>query len=169
MILLVGLGNPGKKYQNNRHNVGHFFVDYLVKEFTSLRINELKIIKTDCFMNQSGIFIKKLIHQLAKPVINNLIIAHDDLDIPLGKFHIQKGVGPHLHNGLKSIEDNLKSKNFWRIRIGIDARTSDKWIVGESYVLQNFLPNEKIYLETEIFPKLINRFSIFLKTEFSIS
>jgi PTH1 family peptidyl-tRNA hydrolase len=90
------------------------------------------------------------------------------LDIPFGKFHIQKGVGPQLHNGLKSIEENLRSKDFWRVRIGVDARLPNRWIDGESYVLQNFLTEEKIRLEKEIFPIILNQLKIFLKTTFSI-
>jgi len=165
MKIVIGLGNPGKKYENNRHNVGHMFIDYLAS-LESLRVNDLKLVKTDCFMNQSGIFVKKLTRQLAKPVINNIIIIHDDLDIPLGKFHIQKGVGPQLHNGLESIEQHLKTKDFWRVRIGIDNRKQNKWtrpersrgIDGETYVLKNFLPEEKSRLEKEIFPRLFVQF-----------
>jgi len=128
-------------------------------------------IKTDCFMNQSGMFVKKLIEnclpagKAGKLKIENLIIVHDDLDIPLGKFHIQQGVGPQLHNGLESIEQHLKTKDFLRIRIGVDARVSNKWtcpersrrVDGESYVLKNFLAEEKTRLEKEIFPKLFTQ------------
>ncbi len=161
-MLIIGLGNPGKKYINNRHNVGYMFVDYLVNELTSSQVNELKLIKTDCFMNRSGIFVKKIsnIYHLTS---NNLIIVHDDLDIPLGKFHIQFGVGPQLHNGLESIENHLKTKDFYRIRIGVDARLPDKKISGEAYTLQNFLPNEKRLLETEIFPKIFSQLKLNFK------
>jgi len=177
MILIVGLGNPGKKYQYNRHNVGQMFIDYLINE---LRITDygLKLIKTDCFMNESGKFIKKLTSHYSLTT-NHLIIIHDDLDIPLGKFHIQFGVGPRLHNGLESIEQNLKSKNFWRIRIGIDARLArrslgeggplTKWTEGQTYVLQNFSHQQKVLLESEVFPKIFIRMKDFLKTKFSLS
>ena len=161
MILIVGLGNPGPKYQNNRHNVGHLFINYLIKE---LRITDygLKIAKTDCYMNESGIFIKKLIRN-SQFEIKNLIIIHDDLDIPLGKFHIQFAVGPLLHNGLESIEQHLKTKDFYRIRIGVDNRPTDKRISGETYALQNFLPDEKKLLETEIFPKILAQMKLNFK------
>lgn len=174
MILLVGLGNPGKKYKNNRHNVGYMFVDYLTE---SQNYNsKVKIIKTDCFMNHSGIFVKKIsnIYHLTS---NNLIIVHDDLDIPLGKFHIQFGVGPQLHNGLESIEQHLKTKDFWRMRIGVDNRSpknnylmndrsqdnKSPWIEGEKYSLQNFLPDEKKLLETKIFPKIFAQMKLDFK------
>jgi len=167
MKLIIGLGNPGKKYQNNRHNVGHMFVDYYTSWLS--RASEasrgiFKLIKTDCFMNESGIFVKKLIEN-CKLKIENLVIVHDDLDIPLGKFHIQKSVGPKLHNGLGSIEQHLKTKDFWRVRIGVDSRTPDKCINGETYVLQNFLSEERIRLEKEVFPKLFLQFQTFLKTQ----
>lgn len=193
MKILVGLGNPGKKYVNNRHNVGHMFVDYLVKELTGLRVNGLKLVKTDCFMNRSGIFVKKLIENW-KPVyqnlrsvqgpepifdlvhgleIRNLIVIHDDLDIPFGKFHIQFAVGPQLHNGLESIENHLKTKDFWRVRIGVDNRPArrsldegglpDKKVPSETYTLQNFLSQEKKLLETEIFPKIFSQLKLNFK------
>ena len=145
MKTIVGLGNPGKKYQNNRHNVGQMLVDYLSGKV------EAKLVKTDSFMNHSGIFVKKL-----NVKINDLYIAHDDLDIPLGKFHIQFGVGPQLHNGLESIEQRLKRKDFWRIRIGVDARTKDNWIDGETYILNDFNLNERKLLE-EVFPKILSQ------------
>ncbi len=155
MLLIVGLGNPGIKYQNNRHNVGHMFVDYLIKE-------KIKAVKTDCFMNVSGIFVNKLIRNL-KLETKNLIIIHDDLDIPLGKFHIQFASGPQLHNGLESIEQHLKTKDFWRIRIGVDNRLPDRKIPGETYTLQNFSVDEKKLLETEIFPKIFAQMKLDFK------
>lgn len=175
MKLIVGLGNPGDKYKNNRHNAGHMFVDYLGKELTGSRVNELprqkKIIavKTTVFMNQSGPAIRKLIgnlpagRQVGKLKLENLIVVHDDLDIPLGKFKIQFGEGPKLHNGLASIEETFGTKKFLRIRIGIDARTSDNWIHGEQYVLSDFTSDEKSQL-IETFPQILLRFtSNFLK------
>ena len=146
MKVIVGLGNPGKKYQNNRHNVGQMLVDYLQDPPQT----ELKLIKTDCFMNESGIFVKKL---KVKP--ENLYVVHDDLDIPLGKFHIQFGVGPQLHNGLESIEQHLNTKDFWRIRIGVDNRKSPA--DGETYVLNDFTNEEKSLLEEQIFPKILSQ------------
>lgn len=159
MMLIIGLGNPGKKYINNRHNVGYMFVDYLINQLTNSRINKLRIFKTDCFMNLSGIFVKKIsmIYDLSS---KDLIIVHDDLDIPLGKFHIRFGVGPQLHNGLESIEKHLKTKDFYRIRIGVDARSVENKVSGETYTLQNFLSQEKKLLESEIFPKIFSQLKL---------
>ncbi len=176
MKLIVGLGNPGEKYKNNRHNVGYMFVDYLVNELMSSRVKELQeknilhityymlhdliLAKPLTFMNLSGHAVKKLINNY-QLTINNLIVLHDDLDIPIGKFKIQKGVGPKLHNGIESIEKALGRKDFWRVRLGVDNRTKNNWIDGESYVLQDFLPEEKKIIWA-VFPKIVNR----LKKEF---
>jgi len=176
MKLIVGLGNPGEKYLNNRHNVGFQFVDYLFNEFTGSRVNglnedkyansqfakfvidneEIILAKPQTFMNNSGIAVKKLILKFGFR-ISDLIVIHDDLDIPFGKFHIQVGIGPQLHNGLESIEKHLKSKDFTRIRIGIDNRRKFGSIEGEAYVLHDFLPDEKKILEELIFPRIISQ------------
>ena len=118
-------------------------------------------------MNESGKFVKKLTSHYSLTT-SHLIIIHDDLDIPLGKFHIQFASGPLLHNGLESIEQHLKTKDFWRIRIGVDNRLPDKKIPGETYAMQNFLPEEKKLLETEIFPKIFEQFKLHLKNEFKV-
>jgi PTH1 family peptidyl-tRNA hydrolase len=176
MILIVGLGNPGKKYENNRHNVGFQFIDFIVpllhcsivkkeKLFITMKQSNHETIvlsKPLTFMNNSGLVVKKLItHYSLQPT--NLIIIHDDLDIPLGKFHIQFASGPQLHNGLESIENHLKTKDFYRIRIGVDNRPLENRISGEAYALQNFLPNEKKLLETEIFPKIFAQLKLNFK------
>jgi PTH1 family peptidyl-tRNA hydrolase len=160
MKLVVGLGNPGGKYKNNRHNVGHMLLDYLSEQSGSKK--NVKLVKTDCFMNKSGIFVKKLIKN-SKLSNENLFIVHDDLDIPLGKFHIQYTVGPRLHNGLESIEQHLKNSDFWRVRIGVDNRPArrggdkDKWVDGEAYVLSDFKEEEKKILIEQVFPKILSQ------------
>ena len=175
MIFIVGLGNPGKKYENNRHNVGFRFVDYINKQIKndpfdktqghperSRTDEKFKVVKTNVFMNNSGAAALKLL-SVYKIKVENLIVVHDDLDIPLGKFHIQFGVGPQLHNGLESIENHLKTKDFWRVRIGVDARDQNRWIHGETYVLKNFLPEEKKSLNEEIFPKIFSQLKLNFK------
>ncbi len=167
MFCIVGLGNPGEKYHNNWHNVGHLFVDYLKNELQTSN-TELKILKTDCFMNLSGTFVKKLIEN-CKLKIENLVVVHDDLDIPLGKFKIQKGKGPELHNGIESIEQHLQTKDFWRVRIGVDNRGAtsperSRRVDGETYVLQDFRPGEKQTLK-KLFPKITERFTSFFLEE----
>lgn len=195
MILIVGLGNPGSKYQNNRHNVGFQFVDFIAPSLNCSIVKKEKLFSTmkqsnnetiilakpQTFMNLSGQAVKKLTTNYELPTMN-LIIVHDDLDIPLGKFHIQFASGPLLHNGLESIEQHLKTKDFWRIRIGVDNRlpknnylmndriqdNKSPWIDGVKYSLQNFLPEEKKQLELDIFPKILTQLKLHLKNEFKI-
>lgn len=177
MKILVGLGNPGAKYKNNRHNVGYMFVDYIVpllhcsivkeeKLFITMKQSNHKTItlaKPLTFMNNSGIAVYKIIKNF-KFQISNLIVAHDDLDIPFGKFHIQFAVGPSLHNGLESIENHLKTKDFWRIRIGIDNRQNGaagrRIVPGEAYVLNNFTKEELMCLKETIFPKIFSQLKL---------
>jgi len=128
MKLIIGLGNPGEKYKFNRHNAGHLFVDFLGKG-----------VKTNVFMNDSGEFVKGK---------KDFMIAHDDLDLPLGKYKIHFGVGPKVHKGINSIESALGGKDFWRIRIGIDARDSGQArMTGDEYVLEDFTKEELEVLE----------------------
>ncbi len=179
MYFFTGLGNPEEKYQNNRHNVGQIFLDYLVKKLEDWKVEKLKeekyyhltiiqsstnqslaFVKPKTYMNQSGLTVKKLFYHFKTLKPSNLIIIHDDLDIPLGKFKIQKAEGPKLHYGLESIEKTIGEKDFWRIRIGVDNRDPENRLPGETYVLQDFLPQEKKFLETEIFPKIFKQLQI---------
>jgi len=123
MIYIVGLGNPGAKYQNTRHNAGHMLIDHITS--SKIKAPSSKLFKTDCYMNTSGKFIKKLFNSNRQLKAENLYIAHDDLDISLGKFKISFGRGPKVHNGIGSIEDALGTNEFWRIRIGVDNRKSE--------------------------------------------
>ncbi len=142
MKLVIGLGNPGKKFKNNRHNVGHIFVGYLRSKIKDQNKDlNLKLEKTNVFMNESGDFVKKATRTYhLEP--SNLFVVHDDLDLPLGQWKIQLGIGPKIHYGVNSIEEALGSKNFWRIRIGVDNRDPNNRISGDEYVLQDFTKEE---------------------------
>jgi PTH1 family peptidyl-tRNA hydrolase len=150
MKLIIGLGNPGKKYALNRHNVGFLAIDTLKK--TKLPKNII-LKKTNVFMNNSGSAVKKLTNLYALSS-DNLYIIHDDLDLPLGQYKIHRGRGPKDHQGLLSIEKALGTIDFWRIRIGVDARDPQNRLSGEEYVLQNFSPQE-LTLINQVFKKLI--------------
>ena len=139
MKLIVGLGNPGEKYKNNRHNVGFMVVDRLME----LNLAGVVLAKPQTFMNKSGIAVKKLTKRYPLPP-NALYVIHDDLDIELGKYKISLGKGPKVHNGLRSIYEQLGTKDFWHVRIGIDNRLKTGFKgTGEEYVLENFRPEEK--------------------------
>lgn len=126
---------------------------YSNSEIAELVSDEEKIIlvKPQTYMNNSGVVVKKILSHVNCPAVakaragrhlSNVYIVHDDLDIPLGQYKIQLGKGPKLHNGIESIENHLKSKDFYRIRIGVDNREPERRIAGEKYVLQDFSSEE---------------------------
>ena len=154
MYLLVGLGNPGSKYKKNRHNVGHMTIDMIVKKYNLKKKNKNKFgdifegnlsnekifaLKPKEFMNLSGISIKKFL-DFYKINMKNLLIIHDDIDLPLGKIKIKIGGGNAGHRGLKSI-DSLIGKNYKRIRIGVDRPKNNKNV--DKFVLENFEKTEE--------------------------
>ena len=145
MRLIIGLGNPGVGYTNTRHNVGCLLVDRLQR--IGLPKNVV-VQRSGVFMNESGVFVKKLVDQY-KVDPSDLYIAHDDLDISLGSYKIQFGVGPKIHNGVNSVEIELGTKDFWRVRIGVDP-TSRGASRGEEIVLEDFTPEEELILDKTI-------------------
>lgn len=149
MKLIVGLGNPGEKYKNNRHNVGYMVVDEL-KKLRTKKLKNLVLAKTNTFMNNSGSFVAEQIKNL-KLGVKNLIVVHDDLDLPLGAWKMQVGKGPKDHGGINDIEQKLGTKNFTRIRVGIDNRKPEGKVPGDEYVLQDFTEEER-----KILAKVIN-------------
>lgn len=115
--LIIGLGNPGKEYEKTYHNAGFLAIDFLTKNSPIP-----KLLKTDVFMNQSGSFVAKISkkHHI-KP--DEILIIHDDSDIELGNYKLSFNRGSAGHNGVESIIKALKTKNFWRLRIGIRPPT----------------------------------------------
>lgn len=140
MILFIGLGNPGEKYKNNRHNAGYMVADSSKK---------VKVFKTNTFMNDSGGFVLSQLKKTGTDT-SNLYIIHDDLDIRLGEYKVQFGKGPKDHNGLNDIYDKLGTKDFYHVRIGVDNRDITNRVLGEEYVLQDFANDERIVLEKVI-------------------
>jgi len=160
MKLFVGIGNPGEKYQNTRHNAGFLVVDALQK----IKLPSGAIVrKSDVFMNDSGSFVKKLISKYPSIPVSSIYVVHDDLDIPLGSYKIQLGTGPKDHNGVNSVETELGTKDFWRVRIGIENRESDDRTQGEEYVLQKFTNEERVILDRTIKKLLIDLIALISK------
>lgn len=159
MKLFVGLGNPEIKYINTRHNVGYLFIDQIRKKKPQIR-NGI-FLKTNTFMNDSGVSVKD--HLLKnKANAENLYIIHDDLDLPLGAWKMQYAKGPKDNGGINSIEQFLGTKDFWRIRVGIDNRNPEtpggKSTSGEEYVLEPFPESERKIIDgvfDEICKKLV--------------
>lgn len=150
MKLLVGLGNPGEKFQNNRHNVGQLFINYLSDKQLP---PGLTCKKTGSYMNESGTFVARMVNENHLELAD-LWIAHDDLDIRLGEYKLQLGKGPKLHKGILSIENELDDDNFWRVRVGIDNRGEGVRESGEEYVLKDF-SEEELKTLNQVFFKII--------------
>ena len=169
---IIGLGNPGKKYDNNRHNIGFLFLQEFAKNHSSSFVlkNKLKsnytefifegvlyrIFMPTTYMNNSGEAIRAIIDWF-KIDKDKLIIVVDDIDIPLGKIRVRKKGSSGGHNGLKSIINHLNSKEFLRIRIGIGSPPlieKDKKYNTISHVLGNFSKSEKLILN-KIFCQMI--------------
>lgn len=146
--LIVGLGNPGKKYQNTRHNLGFLFVDFFQKYSPST-----KILKPQNFMNNSGLSVSKEIN-FYKINLNNLLVVHDDLDLPLGEWRLQFDRSSAGHNGVKSIIEHLNSQSFWRLRLGI-GRPQNSPILPEDYVLLPF-KREEIDIISKLFVDILD-------------
>lgn len=146
--LIVGLGNPGKKYALNRHNVGFMAVDYFINEFDAIKIGNFKgelfksseflFLKPSTYMNLSGESVV-LVKNFYKINNENIIVIHDDLDLKLGALRFKRGGSSGGHNGLKSI-DKYIGNDYYRIRIGIGRPERKEEVV--TYVLSDFLPEE---------------------------
>ena len=168
--LIVGLGNPEQKYFPTRHNVGFWVVDLLAKKLIKTFVLNKKfeseffeyefesklfhIMKPLSYINNSGIPIKKFIRN-KNIQAENILIIYDDLDLDVGKIRLKHGGGSGGHNGLNSTIEQLGSKNFWRLRIGI-GKPHDKnkvvdYVLGKPSLIDKNTINESIkFLMEEI-------------------
>jgi PTH1 family peptidyl-tRNA hydrolase len=137
--LIIGLGNPGKEYEKTYHNVGFLFVDYLKTDSKLQMHPNLRILKSETYMNESGKFVAKTLKKTgARP--RELMIIHDDSDIEIGKYKISFGRGSAGHNGVESIIKSLGTKNFWRLRMGV--RPPKSKLKAERFVLKKISKND---------------------------
>jgi PTH1 family peptidyl-tRNA hydrolase len=152
--LLIGLGNPGREYQTNRHNYGFMLIDRLAVRLgarglkvqskaivTSATYEDRRLIlaKPQTYMNLSGQSIQGLAHFYKLP-LENLLVAHDDLDIPFGTIRMRPGGGPGGQRGVASTIERLGTKDFARLRLGI-GRPPGR-MDPSAYVLQDFSREE---------------------------
>lgn len=171
MKMLIGLGNPGTKYEYTRHNAGFLAVDFLRAQYSTspfslnkkfdAEISEglfdhekILLVKPQTFMNQSGQCVRAII-DFYKLSAEDIIILHDELDLPFGTYKISDDSRAAGHNGVQNIIDHLGTQTFRRVRIGVDARDEQmrQNISGRDYVLQKFSEEELKKLQ-EIFEEL---------------
>jgi len=161
MKLIIGLGNPGEKYKKTRHNAGFLTINKIADNFSfpasnfqskfnaeiseGIIDNEKTIlVKPLTFMNNSGQAVKAIVDYY-KIDLENIIVIHDDLDIPLGEYKLSKNKNSGGHKGVQSIIDYLGTKDFTRIRIGIAVE--NKKTPTEKFVLERFSKDEMEIVE----------------------
>ena len=128
--LIVGLGNPGNEYEDNRHNLGFWFVDRLASDLKVSLVAQGKffgrvardgdrwLLQPTTFMNHSGQAVAALA-RFYKIEAQEILVVHDELDLPPGTLRLKQGGGNGGHNGLKDIQAHLATPDFWRLRLGI--------------------------------------------------
>ena len=158
VYLLVGLGNPGRQYASTRHNIGFSVIDRLAARLETLfsRV-QLRSLVTDAryqgrrvllakpqtYMNESGVAIGSLV-KFYKIPLTNLLVAHDDVDLPFGTVRLRPGGGSAGQKGVASIQERLGTQDFPRLRIGVGRPPGNK--LAAAYVLQDFSKQEAEFL-----------------------
>lgn len=175
--LIAGLGNPGKKYQGTRHNAGFTVVDYVADEWgagsftgsnqadglvtkVTLAGHTVRLVKSQNFMNKSGAVVRRLAdyYQIAP---KQILVIHDDLDLPIGQLRISANSSAGGHNGVRSVINSLGTQEFARLRLGIGpaVSTNDERkrlrdeLDAKPYVLGQFTDEENEMLE-ELLPAI---------------
>ncbi|MFI3260790.1 MAG: aminoacyl-tRNA hydrolase [bacterium] len=171
MKLIIGLGNPGKKYENTRHNIGFKIIDnYLDNPLYKNKFNadyvkmnlygkDVIFVKPNTFMNLSGDSIIKFVKYFDID-INDILVIQDDLDMTVGKYKLKKSTSSGGHNGIKSIESVLNSKDFARLKIGILNEYKNNTI---DFVLNNFSSEDMDTINAIDTRKIID---LFIKEDF---
>jgi PTH1 family peptidyl-tRNA hydrolase len=168
MKLLVGLGNPGKAYAYNRHNVGFLCLNYFARlhsirfdrrqcqarvGIAQVRGEKLLLARPGTFMNLSGKSVACLVHKHNIP-LSDVLVIHDDLDLPPGKIRLRQSGSSGGHKGMNSIISALGSEDFPRIRVGIGRPQAEKQSISEdavvNYVLSDFSPQEEAIIKPVI-------------------
>lgn len=177
MKIIVGLGNPGDKYKNTRHNAGFLALDYYLEGKEAIKcqskfggnICEIHFhatktffIKPQSFMNKSGEVVKEICSFYKVDFTKDLLVIHDEIDLKFGYYKLAHDSSPAGHNGVKSIIDNLGTQEFSRLRIGIETRANRQEMPTDDFVLQNFSKDEIKILNNELFPKINDEIETFI-------
>lgn len=168
MKLVVGLGNVGKEYKNTRHNLGFRVIDeYLGKVNWKVKMEayiykdeekDVLFVKPMTYMNLSGLAVAKLC-KYYKIDVKDILVIHDDLDLPIASFKVKKNSSSGGHNGIKSIINELNSEEFGRLKIGIgknSAIPTDKYVLGKFTKVEEELINNNINAYLKVIDLFIN-------------
>lgn len=176
MKIIVGLGNPGNKYELTRHNAGFLAVDFFLKDRDAITCQskfaaqiceyhesgeKVFFVKPQNFMNLSGTVIREITSFYKVNISKDLLVIHDEVDLPFGAIREAYGSGAAGHNGVQNTIDELGSKDFARIRIGVECRELNSPLPTDEFVLQKFTKEELAQLSEKIFPEtnhLIEKF-----------
>lgn len=178
MKLVVGLGNPGEKYEYTRHNAGFLVLNAFVAKkggdgvvwldetrFQShiFHLGDTIFAKPQTFMNESGEAVTKLLHYY-KIELNDLLVVHDDVDLEFGKYKLKQSESSAGHHGVEDIISRVGSEHFWRLRLGV-GRPADKRFNVEDYVLQKFSDDELDELKALFESDLYSKVSTFISSD----
>ena len=193
MKIIIGLGNPGDKYKNTRHNAGFMAVDFVVGDwklpahrsppeadeggdigswqnnFESMILRSSHshqktiFVKPQTFMNESGRAVKQICDFYKVDVAKDLLVVHDDTDLPLETIRANSNISSAGHKGVQNVIDSLGTRDFHRIRIGVETRASRNDMPTDAFVLQNFTDEELKKLQSDVFPMVKMEIEKFIK------
>ena len=174
MIVIFGLGNPDKKYDNTYHNMGYCAVDFFAQQyglqFTKNKYNgmvasgvvegeKIMLIKPTTYMNLSGVCVREVVNSL-KLDLKNILVVYDDIDLPVGSIRIRKKGSAGTHNGMRNIVSELNSIEFPRLRLGAGK---DERIPLLNYVLARFSKENAEVFNNKTFPNASKVMQLFIK------
>ena len=183
MKLIVGLGNPGNQYEQTRHNAGFLAVDFFLRDHPAItcqskfnaqiceyqedngsgKVEKVFFIKPQSFMNLSGEVVREILAFYKLDHANDLLILHDEVDLPFGTVREGFASGSAGHNGIQNIIDELGTKDFARVRIGVETLEPDSPLPTDVFVLKKFQDEELAQLGEKVFPETSKLIEGFIK------
>jgi peptidyl-tRNA hydrolase, PTH1 family len=178
MKIIIGLGNPGDKYQHTRHNVGFLAVDFYLRDkdpiqcaskfaaqICELHFGSTKVyfVKPTTFMNLSGTAVREIAQFYKADMQRDVLVIHDEKDLPFGTIRATESSSSAGHNGVQNIIDETGNQDFHRIRIGIETRPPDSPLPTDAFVLEKFSTAELTELEQKVFPEISKHIDGFIQ------
>ncbi len=178
MKIITGLGNPGTRYEQTRHNAGFLALDFFMKTHETIQCQskfnaqiceyhedgeKIFLVKPQTFMNLSGEAVQEICAFYKVDTAKDLLVIHDEKDLKFEVLKTTDGSSSAGHNGVQNIIDELGHKDFARIRIGVETREADSPIPTDDFVLQKFTEEELAILEEKILPEVNKQIENFIK------